>query len=137
MSPNYLTMNSTSYLLTRWAIGMSAFGHGLVRLFKLNGFSHWMVNSFQKSYIPEALVIPFSYILPFVELIVGLLLLIGLFTREAAIAGAVLMILLIFGSTSIENWDALPAQLIHVAFLVVVLQFLPSNRYSLDRRLKK
>ena len=54
---------------------MSAFGHGVVRLFKLNGFSRGMVATFQKSYIPEALVVPFSYILPFAELIVGLLLL--------------------------------------------------------------
>jgi thiosulfate dehydrogenase (quinone) large subunit len=130
-------MNSTSYLLIRLAIGMSAFGHGVVRLFKLSGFSRGMVATFQKSYIPEALVVPFSYILPFAELIVGLLLLIGLFTREAAIAGAVLMILLIFGSTSIENWDAIPTQLIHIAFLVVVLQFLPSNSYAVDKILRK
>jgi thiosulfate dehydrogenase [quinone] large subunit len=120
-------MNSVAYLFTRLAIGMSFFGHGLVRMFKLNGFSHWMVGQFQKSYLPEALIIPFSYILPFAELIVGVLLLIGLFTREAAIAGAVVMLVLIFGTTSIENWEAIPTQLIHVAFLVVVLQFLPGK----------
>ena len=116
---------------------MSAFGHGLVRMFKLNGFSNWMVGQFQKSYLPEALVVPFSYVLPFAELIIGVLLLLGLFTRQAAIAGAVVMILLLFGSTTIENWDAIPTQLIHVAFLVVVVQFLPSNSYALDKRLKK
>jgi thiosulfate dehydrogenase [quinone] large subunit len=121
-------MNSTSYLLTRLAIGMSFFGHGLVRMPKLSGFSKWMVGQFQKSYVPEALIVPFSYILPFAELIVGVLLLVGLFTRQAAIAGAIVMILLIFGTTSIENWEAIPVQLIHVAFLVVVVQFMPGKK---------
>jgi thiosulfate dehydrogenase [quinone] large subunit len=130
-------MNKTAYLVTRLAIGMSAFGHGLVRMHKLDAFSKWMVGQFQKSYLPEALVIPFSYVLPFAELVVGLLLLLGLFTRQAAIAGAVVMILLLFGSTSIENWDAIPTQLIHIAFLVVVLQFLPSNSFAVDTQLKK
>lgn len=120
-------MNSTAYLFTRLAIGMSFFGHGLARMPKLNGFSHWMVGQFQKSYLPEGLIIPFSYALPFAELIVGVLLLIGFFTREAAIAGAVVMLVLIFGTTSIENWEAIPTQLLHVAFLVVVLQFLPQK----------
>jgi thiosulfate dehydrogenase [quinone] large subunit len=106
---------------------MSFFGHGLARMPKLAGFSKWMVGQFQRSYLPEALVVPFSYVLPFAELIVGILLLLGLFTRQAAIAGAVVIILLIFGTTSIENWEAIPTQLLHVAFLVVVLQFAPDK----------
>lgn len=72
-------------------------------------------------------MIPFSYILPFAELIVGILLLLGLFTRQAAIAGVIVMLLLIFGTTSIENWDAIPTQLLHVAFLVAVVQFAPDK----------
>jgi thiosulfate dehydrogenase (quinone) large subunit len=121
-------MKTTPYILLRLAIGMSCFGHGLVRMFKLAGFSKWMVGQFQKSYLPEALVVPFSYFLPFAELVIGLLLLIGVFTRQAAIAGAILMILLIFGTTTIENWDAIPTQLIHVAFLVALLYLAPEKK---------
>lgn len=120
-------MKSTSYLLTRLAIGMSFFGHGVVRMPKLAVFSKGMVGEFQKSYLPEALVIPFSYVLPFVELIVGVLLLAGVFTRQAAIAGAIVMILLIFGTTTVENWNILPTQLLHVAFLIVVVEFAPDR----------
>ncbi|HWB93655.1 MAG TPA: DoxX family membrane protein [Puia sp.] len=130
-------MNSLAYLITRLAIGFSFFGHGLVRMTKLAGFSKWMVGSFQKSMLPEGLVTAFSYILPFLEFLVGLLLLLGLFTRQALIAGAVVMLLLILGTTLIEDWDALPTQLIHVLFLVVLLQFVVSNIYSVDQLMKK
>lgn len=117
-------MNSIAYVITRLTIGISFFGHGVVRMFKLTAFSKEMVDEFiKKSYLPEALVVPFSYVLPFAELIVGILLLAGLFTRQAAIAGAIVMIILIFGTTTIENWNALPTQLIHAAFLIVLLQF--------------
>lgn len=129
-------MKSASYLLTRLAIGMSFFGHGVVRMPKLAAFSQGMVGEFQKSYLPEALVVPFSYILPFAELIVGVMLLAGLFTRQAAIAGSIVMILLIFGATTIENWNILPTQLLHVAFLVAVVEFAPDRdkKPRLDRR---
>jgi thiosulfate dehydrogenase [quinone] large subunit len=129
-------MNSVSFLLLRLAIGASFFGHGLVRLPKLHAFSGWMVGSFQKSMLPEALVTPFSYALPVAEFIVGLLLLAGLFTRSAAIGGSIIIVLLIFGTCLIENWEALTSQLVHLAFLVIVLQFIQSNSLALDRLIK-
>lgn len=126
-------MNPTAYLLTRLAIGTSMFGHGLVRLPKLEGFSHWMVSSFTKSMLPEALVTPFSYLLPILEFIIGILLIIGLFTRSALAAGCLVMIVLIFGSSMLENWDAIPSQLIHVAFFAVLLHFIPGNTWAVDQ----
>ena len=130
-------MNSLVYLMTRLAIGFSFFGHGLVRLPKLAGFSHSMVAEFQKSMLPEALVVGFSYLLPFVEFLVGLLLLLGLFTRQALMVGAIVMMMLILGTTLIENWSVLSLQLLHVIFLGVLLQFIVSNIYSVDQLLKK
>src|SRR5215204_4489283 len=116
-------MNTTTFLLLRLAIAASMLGHGLVRLPKLSAFSNGMVSSFEKSFLPKILVVPFSYVLPLAEFTTGLLLLMGLFTIPALIAGCIIMILLIFGTTMIENWDALPSQLIHVAFFAVLLQF--------------
>ena len=129
-------MNSVAYLVTRLTIAMSFFGHGVARMPHLTAFSKETITQFQKSYLPELLVLPFSYVLPFAELIVGALLLLGLFTRQAAFAGAIVMLVLIFGTTSIENWNAIPTQLIHVSFLIVVLQFLPSNSFAIDTRKK-
>ncbi len=113
------------------------FGHGLVRLPKLPVFSKWMVGSFTKSILPNAVVVPFSYVLPFAEFTIGLLLLIGLFTKRSAVAGALVMIVLIFGSTTIENWDIIPSQLIHVAFFAVLIQFVQDNSYALDGARRK
>ncbi|MDR3714110.1 MAG: DoxX family membrane protein [Puia sp.] len=132
-----MTNTKGAFLLARLAIATSMFGHGLVRLFKLNGFSAWMVHNFQKSILPEALVIPFSYALPFAEFLTGLLLLIGLFTRTALIGGAIVMIILLFGTTMIENWEAIPTQLIHVTFFAGLLSQLQYNTFSMDNLIKK
>jgi thiosulfate dehydrogenase [quinone] large subunit len=127
-----------SFLLARLAVGMSMFGHGLVRLPKLHGFSNWMVGQFEKSMLPEIIVTPFSYILPIAELLVGIFLLIGLFTRQALVAGSLVMITLIFGSSMIEEWGAIPSQLIHAAFFSILLIFGKSyNSFAVDVILEK
>ncbi|RAJ76522.1 thiosulfate dehydrogenase [quinone] large subunit [Chitinophaga dinghuensis] len=130
-------MNTTVYLLLRFAIAASMLGHGLVRLPKLNGFSAWMVQSFEKSMLPHALVLPFSYVLPIAEFIIGLLLLVGLGTRIALIAGGIVMATLIFGSALIESWDYITGQLVHAAFFAILLQYINSNSYSLDKVFNK
>jgi len=113
------------------------FGHGLVRLPKLSGFSNWMVTSFEKSMLSAAMVRPFSYALPLAEFAIGLLLIVGLFTRPALIAGSIVMIMLILGTTLIENWEALPSQLIHVVFFTALLHYAASNTYALDNAFLK
>ena len=124
------------YLLLRLLLGMSFFGHGLVRLPKLAKFSEWMVQSFSKSMLPEALVIPFSYVLPVAELLTGILLLAGLFTRAGLVAAAAIMLALIFGSSMIEEWNAIPSQLIHGAIAVYLLNHIEANNLSVDHKLK-
>lgn len=129
-------MDPLGYLVLRLGIGISFFGHGLVRLPKLAGFSDWMMGKFENSMVPDALVLPFSYVLPIAELIIGLLILLGLFTRWTLAAGAVVTLMLMFGTTMIESWDALPSQMIHLLFFAVLIQYIGSNRYSLDRSFK-
>lgn len=129
--------NKYAYLIARLAIAASMFGHGLVRLPKLAGFSKWMLGNFEKSFLPTALVTPFSYALPIAEFVVGLFLLIGLFTRQTLIAGGLVMVILIFGSTTIEDWSAIPSQLIHAAFFAVLLAFIQHNSFAVDKVFKK
>lgn len=129
-------MNTTTFVLLRLAIGASMLGHGLVRLPKLQAFSSWMTGTFANSMLPGMLVKPFSMALPIAEFLIGLLLLAGLWTKAALIGGGLVMILLILGTTLIENWEAIPGQLIHAAFFAVLLQYLASNKFSIDQLIR-
>lgn len=130
-------MNKTSYLILRLAVGTSMTGHGLVRLPKLSVFSSWMTGSFKNSVLPSVLIAPFSYLLPFAEFGIGMLILIGLFSRQAFIAGALVTSILIFGTCMIENWEAIPSQLIHAALFAFLLQYANSNTRTLENLLLK
>jgi len=130
-------METTSFLLLRLAIAISMFGHGLVRLPKLAAFSNWMIGSFENSMLPKIIVTPFSYILPIAEFVIGLFLLLGIFTKPSLVAGAVVMLILLFGTSMIENWEAIPSQLIHVAFFALLLHFSDYNSWAIDTLIKK
>ncbi len=114
-------MQRRSFFFLRLPLAISMLGHGLVRLPKLSGFSNWMVESMEKSVLPSILILPFSYILPFAEAVIGILLLIGIQTRYTIYAGLAVMSILILGSSSIENWGAIEAQLIHAIYFGALL----------------
>jgi thiosulfate dehydrogenase [quinone] large subunit len=76
-----------------------------------------------------------GYALPFAELVTGVLLLAGLLTRAAAVTGALVMIVLVFGATSIEHFNVIGDQLVHAGFLAAVIAFRRHNRYSVDHLL--
>jgi thiosulfate dehydrogenase [quinone] large subunit len=127
------TDRAIGYLLIRLTIGASLFGHGVVRLPKLGAFHAHMVSDFKTSYLPGFLVSVSSYALPFAELSIGVLLLAGALTRASAVAGGLVMIVLVVGATSIEHFDVIGEQLVHAILLAVVVAFRGHNTYSLDR----
>jgi thiosulfate dehydrogenase [quinone] large subunit len=130
-------METTSFLLLRLAVAISMFGHGLVRLPKLVTFSKWMIGSFENSMLSKFIVTPFSYILPIAEFAIGLLLILGLLTKPSLVAGGFVMLALLFGTSMIENWEAIPSQLIHVAIFALLLHFIDSNSWAIDTLIKK
>jgi thiosulfate dehydrogenase (quinone) large subunit len=129
------TDRAVAYLLIRLTIGASLFGHGLVRLPKLGAFHAQLMGEFKASILPAVLVSVGSYAVPFAELVTGLLLLAGALTRAAAVAGGLVMIILVFGATTIEHFGVIGDQLIHASLLAVVVAFRSHNRYSVDRLL--
>ena len=126
-------MKSISYVFIRLGIGISMWGHGLVRIPKLMAFSEGMVNNFKDSLLPNFVIIPFSLALPFIEFLIGLLLVLGWQTKQASVAGGILMLVLIGGTTLIENWAGLPTQMIHLLFFVLVYEFNKANAMALDK----
>jgi len=123
-----------AFLFVRLAMAISMLTHGIVRLPKLDAFSEGMVEQFSVSVLPEWLVRPWSYALPVIELVLGLALLLGFLTRPSAIAGAVLMLVLLGGSGLVEAWGSFPSQLIHLAFFVAILLYHRYDTYALDKR---
>ncbi|WP_294298559.1 MauE/DoxX family redox-associated membrane protein [uncultured Chryseobacterium sp.] len=107
----------TAFFFLRLPVAVSLLGHGVVRLPKLAEFSGWMVKTMEKSFIPEGILIPFSYLLPIAEAIIGLFLLINFRTKYTLYSALALMSVLIAGSCSIENWTAIEAQLLHSVYL--------------------
>lgn len=113
----------TIFFFLRLPIAISLAGHGLVRLPKLQTFTEGMIKSMEKSAIPEALITPFGYVLPFLEAIIGISLLIGFKPKLTIYSAISLMSILILGSSSIENWSAIEAQLLHSLYLFALLWF--------------
>ena len=126
-----------TYLLARLPIGMSMFGHGLIRFTKLDAFVTGMVSEFSKSLLPAWMVLPFSYTLPFVEFLTGVLLLFGLFTRFACVVGIIAMLALIFGSSMLEQWNNIFTQIIYGAYFALLYRYADYDYYSLDRVMKR
>lgn len=113
----------TIFFFLRLPVAISLAGHGLVRLPKLQTFTEGMVKSMEKSAIPESLITPFGYVLPFLEAIIGIFLLIGFKLKLTIYSAIALMSILILGSSSIENWSAIEAQLLHSLYLFALLWF--------------
>lgn len=122
----------TTYLLARLPIGLSFLGHGLVRLPKLDAFSHGMAKTFGKSMLPQAMVLPFAYTLPVLELATGIFIFFGLFTRLGYVLGSVIMLALIFGSCMIEQWENVFIQLVYSGYLATLFYFAQHNTLSID-----
>lgn len=126
---------NTAYFFLRTSMGINFFGHGLVRLTKLHDFADGMTKSFEKAWLPHLFVHTFSITLPFLEFIIGLLLMIGFKTRIATMAGASLIILLLFGSSTVENWEAMGIQMIYAGLFYVLMSRMDDNAFSMDRKL--
>lgn len=130
------TSQQIAFALLRITMGVNFLGHGLVRFSKLNGFRDWMVTTFQDSLIPSFAVTAWGSILPFLEFGVGTLLILGLFTYRASIAGAIVIIILLFGSTLIENWEWAGGQMVYALFFYFIISNIDKNSWSIDGLIK-
>jgi thiosulfate dehydrogenase [quinone] large subunit len=121
-----------TYLMARLPIAVSALGHGIDRIPKIQVFSDHLVDQFSKSILPLKLVGAFGTALPFIELGIGALLILGLFTRFACVIGVITMLALIFGSCLLEQWDNVLSQMLYSLYFVMLYYYAFYNRYSFD-----
>ena len=120
------------YLVPRFALGLSIFMHGLMRLAHLSAFADGMVKEFANTVLPAMVVRPFAIGLVFVEAIVGLLVLLGLFSRAALIVGSATMAALIFGTALRSDWNIVAIQLLYCAIYAALIAAREYNAYSVD-----
>ncbi|MGC5745212.1 DoxX family protein [Chryseobacterium sp. NFX27] len=123
-----------AYFLLRVSMGVNLLGHGIARIPKLFVFAEGMIKGFEKSWLPQSFVYLFSTALPFLEFIIGGMLILGLKTRLANFAGAGLIIMLLFGSSTVENWESMGIQMIYALFFYVLISRTEDNCYALDHK---
>jgi thiosulfate dehydrogenase [quinone] large subunit len=124
---------SLAYALLRVAMGLNIFMHGISRfLGGVGNFVNSMIQMFQNTVLPRALVVPFGYALPWLEASVGLLLLIGFRTREALVAGSLVMLALTFGTIIRQDWNVAAIQLLYSTLYALLIAGLRYNSFCLD-----
>ncbi len=124
-----------AYTLLRIVFGINFFVHGLVRIGNMGGFIQSMVERFQEL-APSFLIVPFAAVTTPIELISGFLMIIGLQTRNAIIAGFVLMMPLMFGVCLLQEWDTASSQLIYCLVFFILLAGCSLNTISIDKILR-
>ncbi len=129
---------SLGYALLRITLGINIALHGISRI--LAGpasFVSSLTRQFEGTVLPHFAVQGFGYALPWLEALIGLLILFGALTRVALIAGALLIVLLTFGSTLHQDWDIAGLQLIYALVYFVLISFGQYNSLSIDGLLSR
>jgi thiosulfate dehydrogenase [quinone] large subunit len=127
-----------AYVLLRVVVGANLMMHGISRMIGGPGeFAAKLVMQFEHAPLPAWSVWAFGLVLPAIEGGLGLLLLIGLRTRAALIAASLLIMVLTFGSSLLQNWTAAGIQLTYAAVYAALLFLHRYNNWSIDAWLSR
>lgn len=124
-----------AYVLLRVTLGLNICLHGAVRWLKgLHSFAELLVPLFAKTPLPPWIVFDFGYVLPVLEAVVGAAVLFGLQTRRALLAGSILMLVLMFGSSLREDWPTVGIQLTYSVVYCVLIAGVSFDALGIDHR---
>lgn len=121
-------------LILRMTLGLNIALHGITRLF-LSGLTQFVnatLTQFQNTPLPAWQVRAFATATPFLELLIGALLFVGLWTRWALGAGALLMVALVFGTALRSEWNLLFLQMFYCFLYFVLLMCRQYDSFSVD-----
>lgn len=122
-----------AYALLRLTLGINIAMHGISRVLTgPSAFAASLTRQFAGTPLPDFAVRSFGYALPWLEALIGLLILCGAFTRVALVAGALLIVVLTFGSTLHQDWEVAGLQLIYAAVYFLLIAFRRYNALSFD-----
>ena len=121
-----------AYALFRLTLGMNIAMHALARIARPASFTESLASTFKNTPLPPGFLSVFGAVLPWAEALVGILVFLGLATRWALIAGALVMFVLTFGSTLAQKWDIAAEQVPYEIAYWILLTFSARNGFSLD-----
>ena len=111
-------------LLLRIVTGINFFMHGAVRVLgDYSGFATAMVDDFSDTFLLPFSVKLLAYLIPIIELIVGIILITGIKLRLGLVLGFLLIGVLIFGMSLLQEWGVVGSQMIYVLSLFFILYF--------------
>ncbi len=124
-----------AYGLFRITLGVNIFFHGFMRIISDTGA--WVDSqavTFSESFLPMFSVKAFLYVLPFVEVIMGALLTLGLFTWWTSVAGALMMLVLLFGNTARQDWGTAGNNMHYTLYFCILVAANAYDWLALDNR---
>lgn len=125
-----------AYSAFRITLGMNIFFHGAMRL--ITGLDAWA--NMESALFTKQPILPmwsvslFLHVLPFVEVVLGALTFLGLYTRWALIAGSVMMLILVFGNDTRQDWNTVGNNMVYVLYFAGLIAALKYNAFALDTR---
>jgi thiosulfate dehydrogenase (quinone) large subunit len=126
------------YALLRAVVGVNLMMHGVSRMIAGPGvFAAKLVIQFEPAPLPTWSVWVFGLMLPAIEGLLGLLILVGLRTRAALVAASILIMLLTFGSTLLQDWASAGTQLTYALAYFVLIFLHQYDGWSIDAWIKR
>lgn len=118
--------------ILRLGVGINLFIHGYVRIgHNFSNFQQWILKIFADSGLPIPMLKATTYLIPGVELFCGALIFLGLFERKALLFASSLMLMLIFGSCLIQNWEMVSIQMNYLLVYTILISTFKLSIYSI------
>lgn len=124
-----------AYALFRITLGVNMFFHGFMRIIGDTGaWVESLVATFSDSFLPEMWIRIFLYVLPWYELVLGTLLTLGLFTWWTCVGGALMMLVLLFGNTTRQDWATAGNNMHYTLYFCLLIAAHAWDSFCLDNR---
>ena len=124
-----------AYALFRITLGVNMFFHGFMRIISDTGaWVEGLVVTFSGSFLPEMSVRVFLHVLPYYELVLGALLILGLVTWWTCVGGALMMLVLLFGNTTRQDWGTAGNNMHYTLYFCLLIAAHAWDSFCLDNR---
>src|SRR5436190_7569177 len=126
-----------AYGIFRFTFGLNIMMRGVVRIaLGLPAFQNYMLTQFKDvPLMPRAFLIPFASVLPFVETLIGFCIMVGLATRTALVAGALMIAALTFGTMLRQDFTIAWLQVDYAIAFFVLIALRSWNLISVDAKM--